>query len=162
MHRLWVLLFLASVVLTSAGCGVRIFISDRRLRGPVPTPTSESDQRLSISAPEPTATPSSEEKDVIQAVIQDLKNRVGEDLVALHSFSGRETPRSGPLRGARINEGDKIRISSSRAQQIALEASEYCVEDGARCSRVWVYGRVRGGTLGAWYPIVIFDYELPE
>ncbi len=162
MHRLWVLLFIVSVTLTSTGCGVRVFISDRRLRGPVPTPTSESDQPSGLSAPEPTATPSSEEKDVIQVIVKDLENRVGEDLTALHSFSGRETPRSGPLRGARIKEGETIRISSSRAQQIALEASEYCVDDGARCSRVWVYGRVRGGTLGAWYPIVIFDYELPE
>jgi hypothetical protein len=162
MKYILVLLSILNLVLTGAGCGVKIFISDTRLRGPVPTATVQTEQAASQPAAEATTTPSSEELDVIQQVMDDLKGQVGKDLIAQTSFSGRETPNSGPLRGARLEAGDTIRISASRAQQIVLEASEYCVEGGARCSRVWIYGRVKGSTLGAWFPIVIFDYELEK
>jgi hypothetical protein len=60
----------------------------------------------------------------------------------------------------RVEPGDIIRISAGRSQETAMEADQYCVEQGERCSTVWIYGRPGGKSLGAWYPVVIFEYDL--
>jgi hypothetical protein len=158
MRKLFLLLVICCTPFLLAGCAV--FISAERLRGPVPAPEVLAAQQAAAADALAAEAAGGSSKDA--ALIAELEGKVGEDLVAQATFSGRETPRSAPLRGARIETGEQIRVSASRAQQIAVEAEEYCVEQGARCSRVWVYGRVSGGTLGAWYPIVIFDYPLPQ
>jgi hypothetical protein len=155
MKRLVYAIVLVGFLLSISGCGTRIYISERRLRGPV---TEESTaavarQREARVAPEVTADEAS--------VIRDLEGRVGDELVAQSTFSGRETPATRPMRGARVEPGDVIRISSSRAQRVAQTAGDHCQDGGTRCSNVWVYGRLTGTTIGAWYPIVIFDYDLP-
>lgn len=145
------------------GTWCQVFISDTRLRGPVPSPEELAEQEVAmLHATETAAAPASAEENDIQAIIDDLTSRIGEDLAAQNTFSGRETPRAGPLRGMRLEVGDIIRISSGRSQETAVEADEYCVDQGNRCSTVWIYGRPGGGSLGAWYPIVIFDYDLDK
>ena len=152
---------IVGLILFSAGC--RVFINDTRLRGPVPPPEILAQQEATrVSAAATAVAPASEEENVIRTIINDLIERVGEDLEAQATFSGRETPKAGPLRGMRIEPGDVIRISSGRSQETAVEADEYCVDQANRCSTVWVYGRPGGGSQGAWYPIVIFDYDLGE
>ncbi|MDQ4076110.1 MAG: hypothetical protein M3220_07665 [Chloroflexota bacterium] len=155
MKRALLTLILFGVLLNTSGCGgVRIFISERRLRG-----TVTDEDVVAVSAVEE-ATP--EASSDAAAIIRDLEDRVGDDLVAQSTFSGRETPNSRPVRDARVEPGDTIRISSSRAQQVVQIAEEHCQEAGTRCSNIWVYGRLRGGTVGAWYPLIIFDYDFPE
>lgn len=157
MKRVIALVLLSVMSLVLSGCVV--FISAERLRGPVPAPEVLAAQAEAAAVPELSAEQQAQASANLD-VISDIEGRVGEDLVANASFSGRETPKSAPLRGARVKQGDKIRVSASRAQQSALEAEEYCIDQGKRCSTVWVYGRVSGGTLGAWYPLVIFEYQL--
>jgi hypothetical protein len=153
-------LMAAALVLT--GCGVKVFISDTRLQGPVPSPEEIAAATATAEAlvGEATPTPSAAEADTIDAIIQELTSRVGEDFQIVAPFNGRETPNSGPLRGMRVEPGDQVRISSGRSQQTAVEAAEYCVEQ--RCSRVWVHARPKGGSLGAWYPVVVLEYELTQ
>ena len=165
MRRNLILLLLGLLgLMATTGCGVRVFISDTRLRGTVPPPEVLNAQATAEAEAAAQATPtlSREQEQSLDDVIDDLEGRVGEDLTALSSFSGRETPNAGPLRGMRVEPGDSIRISAGRSQEIAVEAGEYCVDtdDGEVCSRVWVHGRPAGGSLGAWYPIIVF--ELPS
>ncbi len=77
----------------------------------------------------------------------------------MQGFNGKETPNAGPLRGMRVVTGDTVRISEGRSQEVAVEAGEYCNQDKSQCSRVWVHGRPKSGSLGAWYPLVVFDYK---
>jgi len=161
MKRLLGVAVLFGIALLVGGCGVRVFISDTRLRGPVPDPTVLAAQAVAAAAATATAAaPMPEEQQNVRALIRELTDLVGQDLTAQNTFSGREAPRAGPLRGMRIEPSDTIRVSSGRSQETAVEADEYCVDQGARCSTVWIYGRPGGKSQGAWYPLVIFDYEL--
>ncbi len=161
------ILLLGFVALLATGCGTRVFISDTRLRGTIPPPEvmAAVATEAAVAAENATPTPSKAEEDTIRKVIRDLEDRVGEDLVAIEGFSGRETPNAGPLRDMRVEPGDAVRVSAGRSQEVAMRASEYCVdnEDGStNCSTVWVHGRPAGGSMGAWYPIVVFEYSLEE
>lgn len=147
-----------------AGCQFSIFISDTRMRGPVPpqevlASTAAAETAVAANA---TATPSAGEARRIDDIIANLETLVGGDLVAQFSYSGRESPRAArPMRDMRVEPGDTIRVSAGRSQEIAVEAEEYCVGSNQdRCSRVWVHGRPGGGSQGAWYPIVVFEYDL--
>jgi len=154
---------LSTLTLLLVGIWCQVFISDTRLRGPVPSAEDLATQAaVEMSATETAAAPASAADSDIPAIIDDLVRRIGEDLEAQNTFSGRETPRAGPLRGMRVEPGDIIRVSSGRSQETAVEADEYCVDQGNRCSAIWVYGRPGGGSQGAWYPIVIFDYDLGQ
>jgi len=162
MKRLLLVALLLLIATLAVGCGVRVFISDTRLRGPVPDATALAVQATAnAEAAATAAAPVSVEQDTVRNLIQALTALVGQDLTAQNTFSGREAPRAGPLRGMRIEPGDTIRVSSGRSQETAVEAEEYCVNQGSRCSTVWVYGRPGGKSQGAWYPLVIFAYELP-
>ena len=151
------------IVVMGLMAGCRVFISDTRLRGPVPDPavlaTQEAERAIATATAE---APPSEEEVNNRSIIDDLVEMIGDDLKANNSFSGRETPKTGPLRGMRVEQGDTIRISSGRSQETAVEAEEYCVDQKTRCSNLWVYGRPGGRPKGAWYPLVIFEYALGE
>ena len=155
-------LIILALTLTLSACGgMRVFISDTRLRGPVPDPTELAAQATAAANATATAeAPKSESENRSDAIMADLISKIGEDLEATNTFSGRETPRAGPLRGMRIRPGESVRIASGRSQETAVVANEYCVDQGTRCSAVWVYGRPGGKPQGAWFPIVIFEYEL--
>lgn len=163
MQRVVLLSLLFMFALLAGGCGVRVFISDTRLRGPVPDPAVLAAQATVAAVVTATAAaPIPAEQQNVRAIIRELTNLVGEDLTAQNTFSGREAPRAGPLRGMRIEPGDTMRISAGRSQETALEADEYCVNQGEHCSTIWVYGRPGGKSQGAWYPLVIFDYEITQ
>lgn len=163
MKRLMLVAALLVIALLVGGCGVRVFISDTRLRGPVPDATALAVQAVATAdAVATAAAPATADQDSVRTLIQELTALVGQDLTAQNTFSGREAPRAGPLRGMRVEPGDTIRVSSGRSQETAVEAEEYCVNQGSRCSTVWIYGRPGGKSQGAWYPLVIFDYELPQ
>jgi hypothetical protein len=162
MRRYLLLVAIVALTFTVAGCRFRVFVSDTRLRGPVPDPTQMAIQAEAIAQAQAAATPVPATTDATLEMLADLRGRVGEDLNARNAFSGRETPRAGPMRGMRVEPGDIVRLSSSRSQETATLADEYCVEQGTRCSNLWVYGRPGGRPQGAWYPIVIFDYAAGE
>ena len=155
------LIILTLTLMVSACGGARVFINDTRLRGPVPDPAELAAQATAAANATATAeAPKSESETQIDAIVADLTGKIGKDLAATNTFSGRETPRAAPLRGMRIRPGDTVRIASGRSQETAAVADEYCVDQGRRCSSVWVYGRPGGKPQGAWFPIVIFEYGL--
>jgi hypothetical protein len=162
MQRLRLLFFYGIVFLLLAGCGFKVFISDTRLTGPVPSPAEQAAATATAEAAlvNATPTPSADEANLMQQTIDDLTDRIGEDLEVVAPYNGKETPNAGPLRGMRVEPGDTIRISSGRSQTTAVEAAEYCVQE--KCSRVWVFGRPKAKSLGAWYPVVIFKYEMKQ
>lgn len=149
------------LALLLAGCGVKVFISDTRMGGAVPSAAevAAAEATAAVELVNATPTASAAETDEIDQIIDDLTARVGEGLIATEAFSGKETPNAGPLRGMRVEAGDHVRISAGRSQEVAVEASEYCrKDDKSVCSRVWLHGRPNSGSMGAWYPVVIFDY----
>jgi len=155
--------WIGCLLLLLTGCGGgRVFISDTRMQGPVPSAEELAAVTATAVAVQASATPtpSAAEAVSIDAIIDDLTERVGEDMQVIAPFNGRETPNSQPMRGMRIQPGDTVRISSGRSQQTAVEAAEYCVE--STCSRVWVHARPKGGSQGAWYPVVVLEYQLPR
>ena len=162
MRRTSVLILGIVLATTVTACNVRVFISDTRLRGPVPSATEVAAARATTVATfgTPTPTPSVAEQSDIRALVRELSGLVGKDLSVVAGFSGRETPNSGARRGMRVDPGDFIRVSAGRSQEVAMGAGEYCVAE--HCSRVWVHGRPGGGSLGAWYPLVIFEYPPTE
>ncbi len=161
-----ILLLSAAFAVLAGGCGggAKVFISDIRLRGTVPP---------AVLTEEASAAPA-----VVQnqngmdnggaaslgsprAIMTDLESRIGEDLQVEFAFSGKESPKAGPRRGMRVEKGQFVRLSRGRSQIVTQEADEHCVDDNNVCSTVWVHGRPEGGSLGAWYPIVVFDYTPP-
>ena len=57
---------------------------------------------------------------------------------------------------------DKYLAPHSEATGVAPQSPTIAVlvmaSQRLRCPGVWVHGRPAGGSLGAWYPIVVFEY----